>query len=64
VWEQKKSIMVVHSMNANGMTAGMQNSAAFSAGNLPESFDQYRPPAQVLLFHFLRVWKLVLRPCA
>jgi hypothetical protein len=51
-------------MNANGMTAGMQNSAAFSAGNLPESFDQYRPPAQVLLFHFLRVWKLVLRPCA
>jgi hypothetical protein len=40
-------MVVQNSARTAGMTAGM-NSGAFSGAALPESFDQYRPAAQVL----------------
>lgn len=39
--------MVVQGAQTNGMTAGMNSGAFSGAAGLPESFDQYRPPAQV-----------------
>eukprot|EP00802_Teleaulax_amphioxeia_P013397 Tamp_13448.p1 GENE.Tamp_13448~~Tamp_13448.p1 ORF type:complete len:432 (+),score=109.61 Tamp_13448:99-1298(+) len=38
--------MVVQGAQTNGMTAGMNSGAFSGAAGLPESFDQYRPPAQ------------------
>ena len=43
----RRGAMVVQGAQTNGMTAGMNSGAFSGAAGLPESFDQYRPPAQV-----------------
>ena len=43
----RRGAMVVQGAQTMGLSAGMNCGAFWGAAGLPESFDQYRPPAQV-----------------